>query len=121
MSSYFMKRIFVFCVLALAVTACHKDKVESTPHLTFKSFNTDVVAYNGTFNATLEFTDQEGDLDSVFITRQRVNQKSPTYLDFYYHSTPQNVSQNKGELGINFLNVNSLCRNTTKTRNYLFA
>jgi hypothetical protein len=100
-----MKRIFVFCVLTLAIAACNKDKVESTPHLKFKSFNTDVVDYNGALNATLEFTDQEGDIDSVFITRQRLNQQKPSYLDFYYHSAPQNVNQNKGELFLNFFNV----------------
>ena len=79
-----MKRIFVFCVLALAIAACNKDKVESTPHLKFKSYNSDIVAANGFLRATLEFTDQEGDLDSVFVTRQRLNKRGPQYFQFFY-------------------------------------
>lgn len=96
-----MKRIFVFCVLALAVTACNKDKVESTPNLKFKSFNQNVIDQNGVdLRVTLEFTDQEGDLDSVFITRQRVNSRDPSYLDYPYDGIPGFGNQNRGELFI---------------------
>ena len=97
-----MKRIFVFCVLALAILGCNKDKVESQPHLKFKSFNNDVVASNGFLRVTLDFTDQEGDLDSIFVTRQRLNKRGPSYFDFYYGSTPEFGNQNRGELQIDF-------------------
>jgi len=97
-----MKRIFVFCALALFVIACGKDKVESNPHLKFKSFNTDVVEANGFVRATLEFTDQEGDLDSIFITRQRLNKKGPSYFNYFYGQPPEFGEQNRGELQIDF-------------------
>lgn len=100
-----MKRIFAFCAITLGLAACHKDKVESTPHLKFKSFNTNIVDYNGTLQATLDFTDQEGDLDSVCVTRQRTNQRGPTYLDFLYDYAPKFDNQNRGELSITFSNV----------------
>lgn len=97
-----MKRIFVFCVFTLAITACHKDKVESQPHLKFKSFNSDIVPSNGFLRTTLEFTDQEGDLDSVFVIRQRLNKKSPSTFQFYYGNTPAYGEQNRGELQVDF-------------------
>jgi hypothetical protein len=97
-----MKRIFVFCVLTLAIIACSKDKVESQPHLKFKSYNSDVVPSNGFLRATLDFTDQEGDLDSVFVTRQRLNKRGPSYFQFYYGNTPEFGKQNRGELQIDF-------------------
>ncbi|MGZ3846578.1 MAG: hypothetical protein ACXVLT_07975 [Flavisolibacter sp.] len=97
-----MKRIFVFCVLTVALVACHKDKVESTPHLEFTSFNSDVVASNGFLRVTLDFTDKEGDLDSIFVTRQRLNKRGPSYVDFFYGNTPEFGSQNRGELQIDF-------------------
>ena len=100
-----MKRIFVFCVLALAIAACNKDKVESTPHLKFKSFSSDVVNYNGTLQATLEFTDQEGDLDSVLIMRERINKKGPTSFNFFYDYVPEFGNQNRGELFLTFPGV----------------
>jgi len=101
MSSFFMKRIIVFCAFILAITACNKDKVESNPHLKFKSFSSDVVPSNGQLRVILEFTDQEGDLDSVFVTRQRLNRRGPTYTDFFYEHTPEFGNQNRGELQLN--------------------
>ena len=86
----------------MAIMACHKDKVESQPHLKFKSFNSDVVPSNGFLRATLDFTDQEGDLDSIFVTRQRLNKRGPSYVSFFYGNTPEFGNQNRGELQIDF-------------------
>jgi hypothetical protein len=97
-----MKRILVFCAPILAIIACNKDKVESQPHLKFKSFSSDVIGVNGILRATLEFTDQEGDLDSVFITRQRLNKSRPDYYTYpVTGSIPDFGNQNKGELQLN--------------------
>ena len=102
MTSYYMKRIIVFCAFTLGIVACSKDKVESQPHLKFKDFNSDVVAQNGFLRVTLDFTDQEGDLDSVFVTRQRLNKRGPSYFAFYYGQTPEFGKQNRGELQLDF-------------------
>jgi hypothetical protein len=107
-----MKRIFVFCVITLAFAACNKDKVESTPHLTFKSFNSNVIhATDDQLLATLEFTDQEGDLDSLFITRERLNLRGPSYLDFPYSGIPSFGNQNRGELAVTLPVQNNLLFN----------
>jgi len=98
-----MKRLFVFCVLTLAIAACNKDKVESTPHLKFKSFNKNplVDTIDQQLRATVEFTDQEGDLDSLFITRQRLNKRGPAYFNVFYDFVPQYGNQPKGEIQLN--------------------
>jgi len=99
-------------VLALAIAACNKDKVESTPHLKFKSFNRDVISQNDQeLRVTLEFTDQEGDLDSLFITRERTNSRSPSYLDFPFDGIPGFGNQNRGELFISMPIQNQLLFN----------
>ena len=94
-----MKRIVVFCFLAIAVTACHKDKVETKPHVTFKSLSADVVdpgKSNG-LQVTLEFTDQEGDLDSLYVIRERLNKRGVQrkLLDY---GVPEFSGQSRGEL-----------------------
>lgn len=96
-----MKRIFVFCVLSLAIAACSKGKVETVPHLSFKSFSSDVVGSTGVLQVNLEFTDQEGDLDSIFIVRQRLNRRGPAIFSFFYDRAPQFGKQNRGELQLN--------------------
>lgn len=95
-----MKRIIVFCVLALAFAACNKDKVESTPHLKFKSFNKNPVAdsVDQSLRVILEFTDKEADIDSFFITRQRLNQNGPAYFDIFYDHVPKFGNQMRGEI-----------------------
>jgi hypothetical protein len=92
-----MKRIVAFCFFAVTITACHKDKVETKPHITFKSVNTDVVDQNNTLRVTLDFTDQEGDLDSLYVIRQRVNKRGPAYRVLDY-SVPEFSGQTKGQL-----------------------
>src|SRR5690242_636922 len=106
-----MKRILFFGVMILALAACNKDKVESKPHLKFKSFNSDVIGTSGILRATLEFTDQEGDLDSIFIIRQRLNIKKPSLLGFPYSGIPAFGNQKKGELQVNIDIANNLIFN----------
>jgi hypothetical protein len=109
-----MKRILIFSFLTLAFVACHKDKVETMPHISFKSTNTDVVPPNSTLRVSLEFTDKEGDLDSLFVIRQRLNAKGPNYRVLPY-SIPEFSGQTKGELQLTMnyqtdlvLNLNAL-------------
>jgi hypothetical protein len=92
-----MKQIVISCFLAMAIAACSKDKVETKPHLTFKSVNTDIVDQNNALRVTLEFTDQEGDLDSLYVIRQRLNNRGPAYRILDY-AIPEFAGQNKGQL-----------------------
>lgn len=92
-----MKRIVVYCFLVVMITACHKDKVETTPHLSFKSFNTDIVGPGNSLRVTLEFTDKEGDLQSLYVIRQRMNARGPSRTVLPY-DIPGFNGQQKGEL-----------------------
>jgi hypothetical protein len=95
-----MKRIFVLGVIMLAFAACNKDKVESKPHLSFKSFNNKVIEVGNGVLITLNFTDQEGDLDSVYVIRQRMNQRSSGSSQIIDLGVPKFGGQNSGELQI---------------------
>jgi hypothetical protein len=92
-----MKPILFFCFCVVAVLACNKDKVETKPHISFKSFNTDVVSQNQALRVILNFTDQEGDLDSLLVIRKRLNTNGPSYKILPY-GIPEFSGQNKGEL-----------------------
>jgi hypothetical protein len=72
-----MKRVFLYGLLIITVLSCSKDKFESRPTLEFKSANTDVLPVGADLRIELEFTDKEGDLDSAFIYRKRLNVRDP--------------------------------------------
>ena len=95
-----MKRIVVLSVIILAIAGCSKDKVETKPHLKFKSFNGDKLPLGSDALITLEFTDQEGDLDSIFVIRQRVNRRSITGSQIIDLGIPKFGGQNSGELQV---------------------
>ena len=93
-----MKKL-VFYFLVIAVIGCDKDKVETVPSVSFKSFSTDVVPRQSALRVTLEFTDQEGDVDSVFVSRQRVNSRGPQF-NFVGFAVPETRGENRGEITI---------------------
>ena len=111
-----MKKIFVFGVMFLALAACNKDKVESKPHLKFKSFNSKLIPIGSDALITLNFTDQEGDLDSVFVIRQRVNQRSFPNSQVIDLGIPKFGGQNSGELQISLDNGTQLTFNLPALR-----
>lgn len=97
-----MKRIFVISILAFVVVACSKDKFETKPHVSVKSFNPSKnVAQGSALEVRLEFTDQEGDLDSVYVFRKRVNAKGPVTLPGLPFGIPEFNGEKKGEIFIN--------------------
>ena|SRR5688572_5706619 len=72
-----MKRVFLFGLLAVVVLSCDKDSFETRPQLEFKKASTDIVPLNSALEVELSYTDKEGDLDSVFVVRHRLNKKNP--------------------------------------------
>ena len=102
-----MKKIFIISAVVLTILACNKDKFETKPYLEFKSFNTDVVDVGNDLRIRLNYTDQEGDLDSIYIIRQRLNKKSPRIklLDFVF---PKFNNERKGEIFITLANGTQL-------------
>lgn len=97
-----MKQIIVFIVLMAVITACDKDKVETKPSLKFKSFNSNVLPSDGRLQVNLEFTDQEGDLDSLYVIRRRLNKRGMSVISFPYSGIPAFGGQNRGELAVSF-------------------
>jgi hypothetical protein len=75
-----MKRVLIFSLLAVGVLSCSKDSFETKPSLEYKSSNTDIVPLGGTLRVELTYTDKEGDLDSVFLIRERLNKKRPVVM-----------------------------------------
>lgn len=95
-----MKRIFAYAILIASFAACSKDKVESKPRLSFKSFNSKIIPVGSVARINLNFTDQEGDLDSIYVIRQRVNQRSFPNYQLIDLGIPKFGNQNQGELQI---------------------
>jgi hypothetical protein len=93
-----MKTILVF-LSVLLLFACSKDKVETKPHLSLKSANPKVVPQNSDMIVTMNFTDQEGDLDGVYLWKVRLNKiKSTTVRDSIFLAVPDFPKHNTGEL-----------------------
>jgi hypothetical protein len=96
MSSNFMKRKFVFCVLTLMVIGCSKDKFQTTPSLKIKSTSSKLIPVNGALRVTFEYTDKEGDIsDTLFMKKVRLNQRAVTNrlrdtIDFEIFEFPKN-------------------------------
>lgn len=61
-----MRYITIIAIFALVLFGCEKDKFTTKPQLTYKSVNSTVFEKNQIVRFTLEFTDLEGDLDSLF-------------------------------------------------------
>lgn len=67
-----MKRILLFSFAALVLAACGKDKFETVPKVTVKSFGPETVVKGQQFKLVAEVTDKEGDLqDTMLLVRKR--------------------------------------------------
>jgi hypothetical protein len=70
--------LFILSLVIVIVVACSKDKFKTKPTLDIKSVNTKNVQLGNDLNVNLEFTDKEGDVDSViYVIRQRINRRAP--------------------------------------------
>lgn len=97
-----MKKGFLFSLLAFVLFACSKDKFETKPSLKYKSSSTDIVPMGSGLQVNLEFTDKEGDLDSVFIIRERLNKRGPLINNSLQLAFPSSFNnETKGELILN--------------------
>jgi len=76
-----MKKVFVFCFLALALLACDKDKFETVPQVEIKSLSPDVVVNDGFFSLTATIRDKEGDLqDTILLVQKYFVVGAPNHL-----------------------------------------
>jgi hypothetical protein len=104
-----MKKVLLYSLLVAGIIACSKDKFETRPTLEFKSANTNVVPQNSGLRVTLSYTDKEGDIDSVYVFRQRLNKKSPIGASTLEFPVPSDFkNETKGDLVLTMDYVNNL-------------
>lgn len=76
-----MRYLLGFLVTFTALTAgCSKDKAETKPSISVKSISSNVIPVNGDLAITLDFTDKEADLESVFVQKIRQNIRTTTTI-----------------------------------------
>ena len=101
-SSYFMKRILVFCVLLVAVFACNKDKFKTEPQVEIKSLSPSEVRKGQLFSLRAVVRDKEGDIqDSVFLIRKRFDGPDLLTVDTLRFSINDFGFPDKSEIEIN--------------------
>lgn len=95
-----MKYLVIVLTSALILlTACGKDKFETKPTIKIKSA-TEFVNVGESFSAILNFTDKEGDVDSViYVIRERINQGGKRMVSDDY-PVPQFPNTSKGEIQV---------------------
>ena len=69
-----MQKLFLYSTLCLIViAACSKDKFQDAPNITITSINPTQVPLQGQMSIEMEFTDKQGDPDTVFLFKSRIN------------------------------------------------
>jgi hypothetical protein len=69
-----MQKLVLYSILCLIViAACSKDKFQDAPNVTITSINPTQVPLQSTMAIEMEFTDKQGDPDSVFLFKSRIN------------------------------------------------
>ncbi|OQP66483.1 hypothetical protein A3860_13415 [Niastella vici] len=88
--------------LALIVFACSKDKYQDKPTVEVTSINPGQVPLNSPLEIKMQFTDKQGDLDSIFLHKLRLNSKAKPLIpnnDFKY-KLPTFPDKTKGEIKV---------------------
>ncbi|MDB5196585.1 MAG: hypothetical protein JWP88_956 [Flaviaesturariibacter sp.] len=94
-----MKYFLSIVVVLMLVIACKKDKVATTPKLSLKSISNNRLALREPLSLILGFTDKEGDLDSLYMIRQRLNKKGPLSINGRL-PLPATSKETEGEIGL---------------------
>ena len=99
-------RIWLALIIVFGMIACDKDKFQTVPQLTLRSIRPEPPeavdpVRNPNLRINIEYTDKEGDVsDSLFITRQRLNQKRPSTSAESPYDIPTFPTMDKGEFEI---------------------
>lgn len=101
-----MRQFLILILICCFIVACSKDTFETTPTITIKSVNSEVIPENGNLDITLEYTDKEGDLGrgELSYIRERKNIKpipNPgvnDQTDTVRYPIPDFTPKNKGEI-----------------------
>ena len=65
--------LLLIAVIAAMITACNKDKFKTEPQVDLKSISPTDIIRSDVFTIKAEYTDEEGDLDSVLIVYKWYN------------------------------------------------
>jgi hypothetical protein len=99
-----MQKLVVLGFLCIVILiACSKDNIETTPAVEIKSINPMQVPGNTPLEIMLSFTDKQGDLDSLFLKKLRINSfERPTVeaTDTINYKIPEFPEKSKGEIRI---------------------
>ncbi|MGQ0739906.1 MAG: hypothetical protein ACT4OJ_12680 [Bacteroidota bacterium] len=69
--------LLLIAVLAVAVLACNKDKFKTEPQVEVKSISPTSIVRSDVFTIKAEYTDDEGDLDSILLVYKWYNGNTP--------------------------------------------
>ncbi|MDB5251424.1 MAG: hypothetical protein JWP27_593 [Flaviaesturariibacter sp.] len=121
-----IKTFLSVAILFVAAAGCKKTKVATSPSLALKETSSKEIPLNGDFEATFSFTDKEGDADSLYVIRRRLNLKGPETKAPLAFSVPKTGGEAEGEIetilfyvrGLT-LNFNPLGPSTNRERDTL--
>jgi hypothetical protein len=78
-------------VLISFFTACKKDKYTTEPQLKFKSVSPEVVQRGAVVEFVCSFTDEEGDVDSIFLVQKFYSGSNVTFVDTLRNNTYEQI------------------------------
>lgn len=106
-----MKKLLWSAPVLFLLIACNKDKFQTKPQISLKSI-TDFVPLQGMFQATLSFTDKEGDLGNgqliylpVMLNKRPLAPAIPPY-DSVVTAIPSFPEKSNGDINLNLDRVN---------------
>jgi hypothetical protein len=115
-----MQKLVLYSTLCLIViAACRKDKFQDKPTIEIKSISpTYVTALSGaSTQIEMEFTDKQGDLDSVYLFKERLNVRvKPIFLPFIPFPIPEFPEKSKGVLRVTLKNSELAATETPNTK-----
>ncbi|MBO9203966.1 MULTISPECIES: hypothetical protein [Niastella] len=104
-----MQKLVLYSALGLILfAACGKDKFQDKPTVEIKSVNpTQVSVLSGSYTEILlGFTDKQGDLDSVYLYKERLNSiQKPVQFPILPYRLPDFPEKSKGEIKLTILNT----------------
>jgi len=97
--------VFLAVLIAVAVLSCNKDRFTTEPQVNVKSISPNTVFQGDIIDLKAKFTDDEGDVDSIYIVYKWYNNTTVTRNDTFRYTTaalnlPTNTRQ--GDILVEF-------------------
>ena len=114
-----MQKLVLYSALSLILfVACSKDKFQDAPNVTIKSISPTQVPLQSSVAIEMEYTDKQGDPDSVFLIKKRLNSVQVPVLNNFNlaFKLPDFPEKTKGDIKIT-LTYNEYLVTAQKARN----